>query len=286
MNFNQEQVEYIGQFIMNYNSDEDFKLDSHKKYDSDLKSLSILEIYALEEVLRYGTKKVYDKFLEAKGLMGDDIAAKTYDEFVKLLREDEAFMQYKREQVLYSPSTLSAIEMLAFEIVGMPEEEKVKNEEQEETKEEAYQGEVLDYDPLNPIRSATEREVRETLENLVIGEFIFKLLEHPAMRAIKDRCDGGRIANVDKPFIIDRVKAVTSTPEFPSQLKQLVDGAFVKVQMALLLGKSNEEAFAEYLQFNTNISIYEICGLERAMFEDFEAYNFFQDVINNMKNNK
>lgn len=286
MNFSQEQIEYISQFIMSYNSDEEFKIDRQDKYDNDLKSLSILDIYALEEVLRYGTKKVYDKFIEAKGLMGDDVAAKTYDEFVKLMSEDESFMQYKREQVLYSPSTLSAIEMLAFEIVGMPEEEKVQNDEQEEkedTKEESYQGEVLTYDQLNPIRSATDREVKETLENLIMGEFIHKILEHPAMSQIKDRCDGGKIANVDKPFIIEKVKTVTSSPDFPSQLKQLVDSAYVKVKMNLLLQKSQEEAFAEYLQFNTNISIYEIFGLGRAMFEEYDAYQFFQDIINNRR---
>lgn len=285
MNFNQAQVEHIGQFIMNYNSDEEFKLESQRKYDNDLKSLSILDIYALEEVLRYGTKGVYGKFLEAKGLWEEDVAAKTYDEFVKLLADDESFMQYKSEQALYSPSTLSAIEMLAFEIVGMPEEEKRQEEDtKEETPEETYEGEVLKYDPLNPLRSATDQQIRETLENLVMGEFILKLLEHPSMKGIKDRCDGGKIANIDKPFIIEKVKTVTSTPEFPSQFKQLVDNAYVRVKIPLLVGKSNEEAFAEYLQFNTNISIYEIFGLGRAMFEEYDAYQFFQDVLNNRKN--
>ncbi|MDE5630987.1 MAG: hypothetical protein K2I70_05245, partial [Bacilli bacterium] len=250
----------------------------------DLKSLSILEIYALEEVLRYGTKKVYDRFLEAKGLMDDDVAAKNYDEFVKLMSEDEAFMQYKREQVLYSPETLSPIEMLAFEVVGMPEEEKRQEEnigeEEKDTKEDA----PLEYDPLNPIRSATENQIRETLENLVFGEYIFRVLEHPAMWEIRGRCDGGKIASVDKPFIIEKIKVQTSSDEFPNQLKNLVDSRYLRVKMALLLGKSQEEAFAEYLPYNTNISVYEILGIERDNTEE-EMLQYFKDLINNRKGN-
>lgn len=281
MSFNQEQVAYIYEFIMNYNGDESFKESSQTKYDEDLKSLSVLDIYALEEVLRYGNKAFYKKFLEAKGEMSEEIAAKNYDEFVKLLAEDESFMQYKREQVLYSPETLSPIEMLAFEVVGMPKEE--KREEQEGTSEENSKSEELEYDPLNPIKSATEKQIRETLENLVFGEFIMKLLDHPAMAAIKGRCRGGQIANVDKKFIIDKLQSTCLCDEFPGQMKQLVDSRYVKVKMALLLGKTQEEAFAEYLPYNTNISSYEILGIEKDNFEE-DMLKFFQDLVNKRKN--
>ncbi len=106
MNFNTTQVDHITEFIMQYNEDEDFKLTAQQNYDEDLKKLSILEIYALEEVLRYGSKAFYKRFLETKGDMPEDVAAKTYDEFVLLLLNDASFMQYKREQALYSKETL------------------------------------------------------------------------------------------------------------------------------------------------------------------------------------
>lgn len=284
MNFNQEQTDYICKFMMDFNGDLEFKANMQDRYDSDLKSLSILDIYALEEVLREGNKGIYKKFLEAKSKMAEDVAVKTYDEFVRLLQEDAAFMQYKKEQVLYSPETLSPIEMLAFLVVGMPEEEKKyeENSEEEAKEENTSHDAPLEYDPLNPIKSATENQVRETLENLVFGEFILRVLEHPAMWEIKGRCDGGKIANVDKSFIIEKIRHQTLSDDFPKQLKQMVDSRYIKVKMALLLGKSQEEAFSEYLPYNTNISAKEILGVEKANIEE-EMFKFFQDLVNNRR---
>jgi len=232
--------------------------------------------------LRYGSKEFYKRFLEANGEMAEDVADKTYDEFVMLLLNDTSFMQYKREQALYSKETLSSIEILALEVVGIFE---TKSEErQEEESKEEKTSEKLEYDPLNPLKSATEKQIRENLENLVFGEFIMRVLEHPSMSEIRERCRGGQIASVDKPFIIEKIRANCLGEEFPNQLKQLVDSRYVKVKMSLLLGKSEEEAFSDYLMYNTNISAYEILGIEKDNTEE-EMLKFFRDLVNKRKNN-
>lgn len=54
--------------------------------------------------------------------------------------------------------------------------------------------------------------------------------------------------------------------------------------MSLLLGKSEEEAFSDYLMYNTNISAYEILGIEKDNTEE-EMLKFFRDLVNKRKNN-
>ena len=54
----------IYEFIMRYNSEEEFKNNIQNLYDNEISKLSILHIYALEEILRYGTKGVFNKFIE------------------------------------------------------------------------------------------------------------------------------------------------------------------------------------------------------------------------------
>lgn len=140
----------------------------------------------------------------------------------------------------------------------------------------------LEYDPYNPILYSTDKQIRETLENLFFGEFIHQILELPAMKPIRDRQkEDGRIANIDKPFIIEKIQTIIFEQNSLSQLKKIIDSRFVRVKMDLLLGKG-ELAFEQYLKFNTNISSNEILGIEKD-YSRADMYNFFMDMINNKK---
>ena len=199
MNFNEKQSKEIYEFIMRYNSEEEFKNNIQNLYDNEISKLSILHIYALEEILRYGTKGVFNKFIESKGAHTEDQAVDLFDGFIKLLNDDPNFKQYKMEQLKNSPETLSAIEMLAFQLISTKKSQK-KQMHEEMTDE-------LEYDPLNPILYSTDKQIRETLENLFFGEFIHQMLELPTMKPIKVRQkENGRIANIDKPLIIEKIK--------------------------------------------------------------------------------
>lgn len=274
MNFNEKQSKEIYEFIMRYNSEEEFKNNIQNLYDNEISKLSILHIYALEEILRYGTKGVFNKFIESKGAHTEDQAVDLFDGFIKLLNDDPNFKQYKMEQLKNSPETLSAIEMLAFQLISTTKSQK-KQMHEEMTDE-------LEYDPLNPILYSTDKQIRETLENLFFGEFIHQMLELPTMKPIKVRQkENGRIANIDKPLIIEKIKKVVLTEGSLSQFKQAIDNRYVKVKMAILMGKG-EEAFEQYLKYNTNISSYEILGIKKDNTAE-DMYNYFMDMINKQK---
>lgn len=274
MNFNEKQSKEIYEFIMRYNSEDEFKNNIQNLYDNEISKLSILHIYALEEILRYGTKGVFNKFIESKGVHAEDQAVDLFDGFIKLLNDDPNFKQYKMEQLKNSPETLSAIEMLAFQLISTTKSQK-KQMHEEMTDE-------LEYDPLNPILYSTDKQIRETLENLFFGEFIHQMLELPTMKPIKVRQkQNGMIANVDKPLIIEKIKNVVLTEGSLSQFKQAIDNRYVKVKMAILMGKG-EEAFEQYLKYNTNISSYEILGIKKDNTAE-DMYNYFMDMINKKK---
>lgn len=274
MNFNEKQSKSIYDFIMMYNSDDEFKTKVQKLYDNEISSVSILHIYALEEVLRYGNKGIFNKFLVTKGTYTDEQAVDLFDNFIKLLNDDANFKQYKMEQLMNAPETLSAMEKLAFTLISMSQSKKYKMHD-EMTDE-------LEYDSFNPILYSNDKQIRRTLENLLFGEFIHKMLELPAMKPVKVRQkQSGMIANVDKPLIIEKIQSVISNQGAMTQFKQAIDGRFVKVKMAILLGE-DEEAFKEYLKFNTNISANEILGIEKDYFID-DMYEYFMDMINKSK---
>ena len=274
MNFNEKQSKKIYEFIMRYNSEEEFKNNIQNLYDNEISKLSILHIYALEEILRYGTKSVFNKFIESKGAHTEDQAVDLFDGFIKLLNDDPNFKQYKMEQLKNSPETLSAIEMLAFQLISTTKSQK-KQMHEEMTDE-------LEYDPLNPILYSTDKQIRETLENLFFGEFIHQMLELPNMKPIKVRQkQNGMIANVDKPLIIEKIRGVVFAQGSMSQFKQAVDNRYLKVKMDVLLGKG-QEAFEQYLKYNTNISSNEILGMQKDNSEE-EVYKFFEDVIKKRK---
>ncbi len=274
MNFNEKQSKEIYEFIMRYNSDEEFKNNIQQIYDNNTHKLSILRIYTLEEVLRYGEKGIFNKFLTAKGTYSEECAVDLYDGFIKLLSEDINFKHYKMQQLKESPETLSAMELFAFTLISSSDNQ--KGQIHEEVADE------LEYDPYNPILYSTDKQIRETLENLFFGEFIHQILELPAMKPIRDReKEDGRIANSDKPFIIEKIQTIIFEQNSLSQLKKIIDSRFVRVKMDLLLGKG-ELAFEQYLKFNTNISSNEILGIEKD-YSRADMYNFLMDMINNKK---
>ena len=274
MILNEKQSKEIYEFIMKYNVDEKFKNSVQQLYDSNTYKLSILQIYALEEILRYGTKEIFNRFLETKGTYSEEQAIDLYDSFIKLLSEDINFKQYKMQQLKESPETLSAMEMFAFTLISSSDNQ--KEQMHEEMTDE------LDYDPYNPILYSTDSQIRETLENLFFGEFIYQMLELPAMKPVKVRQkENGRIANIDKPLIIDKIQSVIAEQNSMFQFKQMIDSRYTKVKMDLLLGKG-ERAFEPYLKFNTNISSNEILGIEKDN-SATDMYNFFMDIINKRK---
>lgn len=264
MSFNENQSKQIYDFVMQYNSDEGFKNSNEELYNKAPEKMSILNIYALEEILRYGNKELYSKFIKTKGDISDEQAVELYDGFIQLLANDENFRHYKLEQLSNNPETLSAMELFALSLINMSE---VKSKESKKEESE------LEYSPLCPILFSTDEQIRETLETLFLGEFIHNMLDLPEMIKIKNRQKvNGVIATIDKPIIIRKVQDILFGKDGMAQFQQEVDNRYVRVKMALLLGKG-KEVFAPYLKYNTNISVAEILGRRRNITsDDFKSY--------------
>ena len=254
--------------MMKYSEDSAFRNKIQQLYDENTYKLSLIQIYTLEEILRYGTKKVFHKFLNIEGSYSNEQAIELYDTFTKLLNDDSNFRQYKMQQLKTAPETLSKIEIFAFSLISGSKDYK-KQMHKEMTDE-------LEYDPYNPILYDTDQQMKETLENLFFGEFIHRILELPSMKPIKVRQrENGQIANIDKPFIIEKIRNVVFQQDSISQLNQIIDSRFVTVKMNILLGKGIY-AFEQYLKFNTNISSQEILGKKQEDYSE-NIYDFFTD---------
>jgi len=277
MEFNEKQSKLIQEFIIKYNSEEEYKNGVQKLYDEEPYKLSILQIYVLEEILRYGNKCLFYSFKEKKGKYTIEQAVIEYDGFIKLLNTDENFKLYKTEQLISSPESLSEIERFALSLMNTQQ----KDKENEQPKN----NDKLEYDELNPIVYSTDAQIRKTLENLLLGKFIHQMLELPTMSEIKKRQkEKGIIANVDKPIVIEKVRSMFSSEKEMLQFEQAINNMYVKVKMNVLLGKG-ESAFEEYLMYNTNISVSDILDKRKADYQE-EMLNYFKDYINNFRKKK
>ncbi len=271
MEFNEKQSKIIQDFIMKYNLEEEYKNSVQKLYDEEPYKLSILYIYVLEEILRYGNKSLFNSFKKSKGSYTIEQAVIEYDRFIELLNNDENFKSYKREQLISSPETLSEIEKFALSLMNIQK----NNKENVQTKNDVE----LEYDDFNPIIYSTDAQIRKTLENLLLGKFIHEMLDLPAMKEIKERQkEKGRIANIDKPIIIEKVRSMFSSEKGMQQFELAIDKMYIKVKPSILLGKK-EASFDEYLEYNTNVNVSEILGKRKADYQE-EMFEYFKDYIN------
>ena len=261
MEFNEKQSKIIQDFIMKYNLEEEYKNSVQKLYDEEPYKLSILYIYVLEEILRYGNKSLFNSFKKSKGSYTIEQAVIEYDRFIELLNNDENFKSYKREQLISSPETLSEIEKFALSLMNIQK----NNKENVQTKNDVE----LEYDDFNPIIYSTDAQIRKTLENLLLGKFIHEMLDLPAMKEIKD---------IDKPIIIEKVRSMFSSEKGMQQFELAIDKMYIKVKPSILLGKK-EASFDEYLEYNTNVNVSEILGKRKADYQE-EMFEYFKDYIN------
>lgn len=278
MKLNDKQSNMINDFMIRYNSNMEYKEQIQEAYDNDIHTLSMLEVYALEEVLLYGTKGLFKKFLASKENLTEEQAINTYDMFMNCFNTDATFASVKTQQLETAPETLSKIELFAFELIrsSMKKVEEVEEDVESIPDVEIYE----ECDPLNPILFDTDRHIKDTIENLLIGQFINTAILRPEYQEIgKRQQDPGVFLKDDKQKLIELVRDSLKKGNNGQMFKNTVDNKYAKIKMAILLGKG-EDAFGEDVRFNTNISSSEVFGKEK----EFDAYEFFREEINRRRN--
>lgn len=267
MYLNESQTNKIYQIITKYQSDETFRQQLEETYENEVWSLSALELYALEEILRYGTKGIFEQLLKVKGTDTESETIDLYDQFNQLLKKDPNFKQRKIQQLVTNPETLSKLEKLIFSLISKSKREG-KALHDDMTKE-------LQYDPLNPILYQTEEEIKTTLENLLLGKMIHQMLALPEMKSISVRQrEKGQLEKKDKERIISQIKNAIPQEQFYAESQHLIEQRVLKVKLSLLL-KNTEQAFEPYVTYNTNISVEEIYGKKKE--PENEAFQFFKE---------
>lgn len=117
MNFSESQIDEIFEFISDYNADTEFKNKMEDLYDNHTSKLKMTYIYALEILLKYGMKSIYETFMQKKGKFLETDAVDLYDDFMRLCSGDELFVKYKMQQLEMSPDLLSEIELFALNMI-------------------------------------------------------------------------------------------------------------------------------------------------------------------------
>lgn len=92
MNFTKQEEANINEFLIKYNQDIKFKDNVERKYNEEIHALSILHIYALEEIIRFGKKNIYNNYI---AFNDSEASFEFYDMFMNRLTHDKAFSESK-----------------------------------------------------------------------------------------------------------------------------------------------------------------------------------------------
>lgn len=248
MKLTKKQEQELEKFIKNYTNNPQFKKQVQELYQTSPEKLSFLEIYAIEDILRFGTHSIYQNFMKTIGENADSKDINELNYFLKIFQENKEFQKYKLQQFQENKDSLSKIELYALTIIL-----KAKKDSKQTHQDFTNQ---MDYDPLFPIRYQTDDEIKITLTDLLIGELIHELLELPEMNPIKVRQrEPGMIASIDKPTIMEHV--LVAIEDTSAQTESVIMNRFIKAKLNVLLGK-REQAFEPYLKYRTNISSKEL----------------------------
>lgn len=131
MKFLEEQEKQIYEFILKYKSDFKFREEIDRKYFNEQDSLSILEIYALEEILRVGNKSYFIKFVNRlkekynKEEITVDIIVKNYgyDNKNKILTQTENEIKNTLTNILFGELIFDILDKVKFQEIKFRQKE-------------------------------------------------------------------------------------------------------------------------------------------------------------------
>ncbi|MBP3765851.1 MAG: hypothetical protein J6G98_01545 [Bacilli bacterium] len=242
--FNSMQQQKIYEILQKYNNDDEYRQEIESNYYNDIISLSIYEIYVLEELVRYGSKNYYNALLNAKQSDKQNIFDE-YDILLKLYKNNEQFFDNDYQKYTQNDEQLSEIQK--FVITLMKNTKKEKNRENYE------------YDEFVPMKYNSDREIKDTLLNILLGNFIGDLFNndeilklYPNLIDIKShQKQPGMIATCDKDVLITLIQ--NNIPDV-TLLETKVDEMYAKVKIDLLFKNSGEKSFEQFIVQRTNIS--------------------------------
>ena len=188
-----EQKMYL---ILNTFKEESFKEKRLKIYNNIPNMLDILEIYAIEEIFRLGSKGYFYKLMSCKG---EDLI-KEYNDFMKKCRNDFDFELEKYKQYYKRNSNLTDVEKFCMSLI-------LKNNEQRELldKKSKYH-----YDDLYELDYSTDDGIKRAIINTAVSVGINEMMKDnsSSIEGIKQRqLSKGVFSDMDKKYLIDIISS-------------------------------------------------------------------------------
>ncbi len=219
----------VDSFLSEYNNDENFRSDVENSYDIYTYSLSLLEIYTLEEIIGYNRYNIYKSYMELKK---DDVSTEdhinAYETFRQRITSDEKFAFEKYNDIYSLNQTEIFIIMMIIQSV-------------------ARENNFELYDPLNPIENNSEEDFFRMLRNHRINIIATAIADrHPGV--FKQRAKG-QFSPESKEALIDIIR---QKPFFKEEIEIFI--WFVKNF------PRNFFFVINWHKYNTNISYDEVFG--------------------------
>ncbi len=244
MKFDEMQEKEIYEFLLKYNQDEEFRNDVERKYNEEIHELSILYIYALEEIIRFGKKNIFNNYIK---INDSESNLEFYDMFMNRLTHDVEFSKSK----IFDMKNVTNIEAFIIQTFLKCVADKNNFEIKVKTSEE------LNYDPLNKLAYSNDEELKETIKNSILGANIHSIVDKIFPFLKKKQYKSGQFSKESKAFLTDFLRAVI--PDLKDDIEKKAAFLLDVVKANLALGGAKEllEIFNKY---NTNISYEEVYG--------------------------
>lgn len=244
----------IGEIIKLYNENSKYKERMNKIYDSNPIKLRLQELYALEEILRYGNKSYYSR-LTSLGENKEEIL-KEYTKFITDCNNDKKFLISKMRDYKNNRRKLRSVEIFAISLMLVNEE--VKHD---------YKYVDYDYDDYADLKYKSDSEIRESVSNVFFADLIYKLLNEakdPIIRSelqpiIDHQKSPGLIASVDKPKMLEFLRECISY-----DYKGVINGIDIMFNQAkfYLSAGFGEKSFDFFSKHRSNITVKEVFDIK------------------------
>lgn len=252
--FSEMDKKIIGEIIKLYNENTKFKERLNNLYDNNPAKLKLLELYALEDIIRYGDKSYYNRLIKL-GNNQENIISE-YNEFLDKCKNDNKYELSKMRDYKNNRKNLKPVEAFAINLL-------LKDNE----KKHDYKYIDYDYDDYVELKYSTDKEIRESISNVFFADIIGSLSKKNVNPIIKNEIGSiiehqkkpGLIASVDKPKMLDFLRELISY-----DYKGVMEGIDLMSEQAkfYLACGFQEKTFDFFSKYRSNISAREVFDIK------------------------
>lgn len=251
---NENDKKTLGEIIKLYNENTKFKEYICERYDTNPASLRVLELYVLEEIVRYGNKDYYNKIASLNP--NSEKALKDYSDFIDKCKNDKEFETLKMRIYKNNRENLNPVEVFAISMI-------LKDKD----REKEYKYIDFDYDDYPDIKYGNDKEIRETVSNIYFAILIYRLLNEckdpiilkELKPVIEHQKEPGLIASSDKPLLLNFLRECIS--DNYEIIGNHIDEMYNQVKSFLMFG-FKENSFKLLSNRKSNVTAREIFDIK------------------------